>query len=104
MLIFLLSAGLGSLGAVIWRVPWGKRERQECLSFFAWRSLLQRETNTYRPSCKRDPLPTVTGGENMQLLNDLKLTGPNGFNHRGALQGVKQSQLQQEMYLKSSLG
>lgn len=105
MLIFLLSAGLGSLGAVIWRVLWslfhGGKEEDRTGFPSLHVNLCFRVRNAYRLPCKRGHLPTATEEENMQLRNDLRLIGPNGFNQRGSLQVVKQSPVHQETYLKS---
>lgn len=95
VLIFLLSAGLSSLGAVVWRVL--------CSLFHGGRG----KGRTVFASERETPMgfpakgATANGEENTQLLNDLRFIGPNGFNHRGSLQVVKQSQIHQEVYLKS---
>lgn len=105
MLIFLLSAELGSMGAVIWRVLWslfhGGKEEDRTVFPSLHLNLCFRVRNTYGLPCKRGHLPTVTEEENMQLWNDLRLIRPNGFNHRGSLQVVKQSPIHQETHLKS---
>lgn len=72
MLIFLLSAGLGSWGGCnlegsLESVPWGKRGRQDCLSFFACKSLLQSEKHLQAPLQKGPPAHCHRGREHAAM-------------------------------------